>query len=41
MVDNLFESKLNEHFIKCGTCDLCIKYKNYLSELKAIEELES
>ena len=39
MVDNLFESKLNEHFIKCGTCDLCKKYKNYLNELKKIEEL--
>ena len=41
MVDNLFESKLNEHFIKCGTCDLCTKYKNYLNELKKIEELEN
>ena len=41
MVDNLFESKLNEHFIKCGACVLCKKYKNYLSELKKSEELES
>ena len=41
MVDNLFESKLNEHFIKCGNCDLCKKYKNYLNDLKKVEELEN
>ena len=32
--DFVFENKINEHYEKCGICDLCMKYKKYLNRYK-------
>ena len=36
----LFENKINEHYEKCGVCDLCKKYINYLDNHQSNIEIE-
>jgi len=36
----LFENKINEHYEKCGVCDLCKKYMNYLNNHQSNIEIE-
>ena len=30
----IFENKINEHYEKCGICDLCMKYVKYINRFK-------
>jgi len=30
-IDFLFKNKINEHYEKCGSCELCIKYIQYIN----------
>ena len=36
----LFENKISEHYEKCGVCDLCKKYMNYLDNHQSNIEIE-
>ena len=40
-LDFLFETKVNEHYIKCGICSLCKKYFQYLSQNQALYDDEN
>ena len=33
-IDFLFKNKINEHFEKCGSCELCTKYAQYINTNK-------
>ena len=37
-VDYVYESKVNEHYEKCGVCTLCIRYNYYLRKIKSKKE---
>ena len=39
-LDFLFETKLNEHYIKCGICSLCKKYFQYISQNQSLPDDE-
>ena len=39
-LDFLFETKVNEHYIKCGICSLCKKYFQYLSQNQTLPDDE-